>query len=87
MNWILRGDCCLHLQANDDEATEMSEATEATDATDISEASDQDNKKVDELNCLRPLTHCYIFDVVVVLYIFYCVLFYILFIITQPCLI
>lgn len=51
-----RDECCLHLQANDDEATEISEATEVTDATDISEASDQDNKKVDGLNCLWPLT-------------------------------
>lgn len=56
----------MRLQANEDEATEMSEATEATDATDISEASDQDNKKVRGFNRLHTLTHCYHFVVVVV---------------------
>lgn len=45
------------LQANEDEATEISEATEVTDATDISEASDQDNKKVHGL--LYTFTRCY----------------------------
>lgn len=63
----------MRLQANEDEATEMSEATEATDATDISEASDQDNKKVHGLNRLHTLTHRYNFGVVVVAFLLYCI--------------
>lgn len=58
----------MRLQANEDEATEMSEATEATEATDISEASDQDNKKVHGLN------RRYNFVVVVVAFLLYCII-------------
>lgn len=46
----------MRLQANEEEATEMSEATEATDATDISEASDQDTKKVPGLDRMQTVT-------------------------------